>query len=235
MQSLEEQIGRLSEQSKTLQSLSLQLSKTIEQLSEQLQTLKKQQSTPAQPSKNSQPSPQPPGQTNPLRVSYFYQNDNVSGEGYRECFSSSCAMLAAYYGKVTSDDQYNKLRSKYGDTTSLTAQLNALTAVGLHPAFSTKGTAKDLEAEIDAGRPVAVGWLHKGSPTAPTGGGHWSVVIGYTPTHFIFHDPNGEAALVGGGYENHTGGKSVHYSRKNWLPRWEVEGPGTGWYLTVKP
>jgi hypothetical protein len=172
---------------------------------------------------------------NPLRVTYFYQNDNTSGEGYRECFSSSCAMLAAYYGKVTSDDQYNKLRSKYGDTTSLTAQLNALTAVGLHPAFSTKGSAEDLEKEIDCGRPVAVGWLHKGTATAPSGGGHWSVVIGYTPTHFILHDPNGEAALISGGYTNHTNGKAVHYSRKNWLPRWQVEGPGTGWYLTVKP
>ena len=172
---------------------------------------------------------------NPLSVTYFYQNDNASGTGYRECFSSSCAMLAAYYGKVFSDDQYNKLRSKYGDTTSLTAQLNALTSLGLHPAFSTKGSAKDLEGEIDAGRPVAVGWLHKGAATAPTGGGHWSVVIGYSPTHFILHDPNGEAALVTGGYVNHTNGKGVSYSRKNWLPRWQVEGPGTGWYLTCKP
>lgn len=178
--------------------------------------------------------PLKPVSKNPLQVPYFYQNDNASGTGYRECFSSSCAMLAAYYGKVTSDDQYNKLRSKYGDTTSLTAQLNALTACGLKPAFSTRGSVVDLKIEIDAGRPVAVGWLHKGHVSAPSGGGHWSVVIGYTDTHFIIHDPNGEANLVAGGYANHSGGKGVFYSHKNWIPRWCIEGPSTGWFLTCK-
>jgi hypothetical protein len=172
---------------------------------------------------------------NPLTVPYFLQNDNVSGDGCRECFSSSCAMLAAFYGKVKGDDEYNRLRIKYGDTTSLTAQLNALTACGLKPAFATTGSPGDLMKEIDAGRPVAVGWLHKGPSSSPSGGGHWSVVIGYNDTHFILHDPNGEADLLNGGYVNHTGGKSVAYSFKNFLPRWNVEGPSSGWYLTVKP
>ena len=172
---------------------------------------------------------------NPLKVPYFYQNDNKSGTGYRECFSSSCAMLSAFYGKVKSDDQYNLIRQNFGDTTDLGAQIGALNKLGLEPSFKSNGRPKDLEAEIDAGRPVAVGWLHKGRVTAPTGGGHWSVVVGYTPTHFILHDPNGEAALVSGGYAHHHWGKEVYYSRKNWLPRWEVEGPGTGWYLTCKP
>lgn len=54
-----------------------------------------------------------------------------------------------------------------------------------------------LEAEIQAGRSVAVGWLHHGPATAPTGGGHWSVVIGCTETVAIHHDPNGEAAIGG--------------------------------------
>lgn len=169
-----------------------------------------------------------------LKVPYFMQNDNASGTGYRECFSSSCAMLAAFYGKVAGDDQYNKIRSKYGDSTSLTAQLNALTSLKLKPAFSTKGSIKDLEEEIDAGRPVAVGWLHKGPVSAPTGGGHWSVIVGYTSTHFIHHDPNGEASLVSGGYVNHTKGNSIAYSKKNWVPRWCVEGEGTGWFLTCQ-
>ena len=175
---------------------------------------------------------QAPTRANPLHVPYFYQNDNTSGTGYRECFSSSCAMLAAYYGRVTSDDQYNKLRSKYGDTTSNAAQLSALRACGLEPRFSTMGDVEDLKKEIDAGRPVAVGWLHKGHVSKPSGGGHWSVIIGYTDTHFIVHDPNGEASLVGGGYVNHSGGKAVKYSFKNFMPRWCVEGPNSGWYLT---
>lgn len=170
-----------------------------------------------------------------LKVPYFFQNDNKSGTGYRECFSSSCAMLAAFYGRVKSDDEYNLIRQHFGDTTDLGAQVGALHKLRLEPTFKTNGNPATLEALLDEGKPVAVGWLHKGPVSAPSGGGHWSVIIGYTPTHFIFHDPNGEASLVSGGYVNTKGGKAVAYSRKNWLPRWEVDGKNTGWYLTCEP
>ena len=175
---------------------------------------------------------QRPERSNPLPVKYEYQNDNASGTGYREGYSSSCAMLAAYHGKVESDDEYNRIRRRFGDTTSTAAQLNTLSSLGLRAQFYTDGTVEALKREIDEGRPVAVGWLHKGPVSAPRGGGHWSVVIGYDSTGFILHDPNGEANLVGGGYANHSKGESVHYSYKNWTPRWCVEGIGTGWYLT---
>ena len=168
-----------------------------------------------------------------LNVAYESQNDNASGTGYRECFSSSAAMVARYYGKITSDDAYNKFRAKYGDTTDAKSHLGALSALGLTPRFLTNCTVALLEAELKAGRPVMVGWLHKGPVTAPTGGGHWSVVIGYTPTAFIHNDPNGEANLIQGGYANATKGKAVAYSRANWLKRWLVEGPNSGWALLV--
>ena len=168
-----------------------------------------------------------------LAVPYEAQNDNASGTGYRECFSSSAAMVARYYGKITSDDAYNKFRAKYGDTTDAQAQIKALKALGLNARFLTTCTVALLEAELDAGRPVMVGWLHKGPVTAPTGGGHWSVVIGYTPTAFVHNDPNGEVNLAAGGYANTTKGKAVAYSRANWLKRWLVEGPNSGWALLV--
>ena len=177
---------------------------------------------------------QSPVTSNPIDLVYFYQNDNISGTGYRECYSSSCAMLAAHYGKVSTDDEYNAIRGRYGDSTDTAAQIAALQSLGLDPAFAVNGDIADLKAEIDAGRPVAVGWLHTGSVSSPSGGGHWSVVIGYTDTGLIFHDPNGEANLVGGGYVNHSGGAGVTYSYKNWTPRWCVEGPNTGWYLTCR-
>lgn len=168
-----------------------------------------------------------------LAVPYEAQNDNASGTGYRECFSSSAAMLARFYGKITSDDAYNKFRAKYGDTTDSTAQVSALKALGLNARFVTNCTAAQLQAELDAGRPVLVGWLHKGPVTAPTGGGHWSVVIGHSPTAFIHNDPYGEANLTAGGYANTSKGKNVAYSRANWLKRWLVEGPNSGWALLV--
>ena len=171
---------------------------------------------------------------NPLPVKWQSQLDNQSGTGYRECFSSSCAMLAMYWGRIENDDAYNKVRAKYGDTTSAEAQLQALRSLGLKADFHTNGTAGALEAEVNAGRPVAVGWLHKGPVQSPSGGGHWSVVIGFTAEAWIQNDPNGEALLVGGGYTPNTKGAGMVYSRKNWNPRWMVNGTG-GWYLACRP
>lgn len=177
--------------------------------------------------------PAPPRQ-NPLKLKYQSQLDNQSGTGYRECFSSSCAMLAMYWGKTASDDAYNAIRAKYGDSTSNQAQLAALRSLGLKADFFTNGTPAALEREIDAGRPVAVGWLHKGPVGAPAGDGHWSVVVGYTDAAWIQHDPNGEARLIQGGYNTNTNGSNVVYTRKNWNPRWMPGGSG-GWYLTCRP
>lgn len=171
---------------------------------------------------------------NPLKVKWQSQLDNRSGTGYRECFSSSCAMLAMFWGKVASDDVYNGIRAKFGDTTSAQAQLSALRHLGLKADFHTSGTPAQLEAEIDAGRPAAVGWLHHGPVGAPSGGGHWSVVIGHTAAAWIHNDPNGEALLTQGGYAKNTNGAGVAYSRKNWNPRWMPGGAG-GWYLTCCP
>ncbi len=63
---------------------------------------------------------------NPLYVEWQSQNDNASGTGYRECFSSSMAMIAMFWGKVKNDDDYNAIRSTYGDTTDASSQLAAL-------------------------------------------------------------------------------------------------------------
>jgi GH24 family phage-related lysozyme (muramidase) len=165
-----------------------------------------------------------------LAVPYEAQNDNASGTGYRECFSSSCAMIARFYGKVANDDAYNLVRAKFGDSTDANAQVRALASLGLNARFIQDGTPELLERELTAGRPVAVGWLHYGPVTAPSGGGHWTVAIGFNPTQFIHNDPNGAANLVAGGYPNNQGGDGVAYSRKNWLPRWMPNG-SKGWAI----
>ena len=170
-----------------------------------------------------------------LKVPYEYQNDNASGTGYRECFSSSCAMIAKFYGKVKSDDEYNAIRAKYGDTTDSQAQLAALRSLKLQARFVTNAAPGLIELELRAGRPVAVGWLHQGPYNAPSGGGHWSVVIGFDPGYWILNDPNGEADLINGGYVNHTKGAGVKYSRPRFDRRWLVDGAATGWCLLVKP
>lgn len=179
------------------------------------------------------PQKQSAAVANPLNVKWQSQLDNKSGTGYRECFSSSCAMLAMFWGKVANDDEYNAIRARFGDTTSAQAQLAALRSLGLKADFRTDGNPEALEHEIDCGRPVAVGWLHYGSSSAPKGGGHWTVITGYTADAWIHNDPNGEAQLATGGYTHNTNGKGLSYSRKNWNPRWMVAGTG-GWYLTCR-
>ena len=169
-----------------------------------------------------------------LKVPYQSQLDNVSGSGYRECFSSSCAMVAMYYGKIENDDAYNLVRQKYGDSTDAAAQVQALRELGLEAKFVTNGATEDVRRLLEKGQPVPVGWLHKGPSSAPTGGGHWSVIVGYMPDTWIVNDPNGEALLSTGGYTDNKYGHNLEYSYKNFNPRWIVAGEGDGWYLDVK-
>lgn len=176
-----------------------------------------------------------------LNVPYFSQRDSATNQGDRMCFSSTCAMAARFFkpqslsGSGQADDQYLALVRRYGDTTEPSAQIQALEALGIRARFRTDGTLQALKSEIEAGRPVAAGWLHKGPATSPRGDGHWSLVVGRDRASkaLIIHDPFGEANLVGGGYVTTAigSGKSQRYSERNWGRRWMVEGVGSGWWL----
>ena len=190
------------------------------------------------------PEPQPsaaPGRwTNPLAVPYFSQRDSaVAGQANRMCFSSSCAMLVAYFkpnalSGSNGDDTYLMRVLTYGDTTDASAQLKALQYFGITATFVTNANFETLRQQIDRGIPVPCGYLHHGTSKAPTGGGHWLTVIGYTPQSVIVNDPFGEMDVANGGYLN-TNGKALAYSQANWGPRWMADGPGTGWAILAKP
>ena len=67
-----------------------------------------------------------------------------------------------------------------GDTTSVEAQIAALESLGLKAEFRKDGDADMVELEIEAGRPVLVGWLHagnmlRGEPPMCNGLGLWSL------------------------------------------------------------
>ena len=177
--------------------------------------------------------PPAPEHSNPLDVPYQSQLDNASGQGQRECFSSSCAMAAIFWGKVANDDEYNRIRARYGDTTDAGAQLHALRSLDLTANFITNATSDALKRQIDLGRPTPCGILHHGHVSAPSGGGHWLVVGGYTDSTWIVFDPYGEADLVNGGYTANTNGDGLSYSFKNFNPRWMVEGSGSGWMMEI--
>lgn len=133
------------------------------------------------------------------------------------------------------DDTYLKTVLKYGDTTDASAQIKACRDFGVLATFYRNGNKSILLSELAKGYPVATGILHHGPVSAPRGGGHWMLLIGDQGPHGVFHDPYGELDVVNGGYVKvGSGGKDVCYSWANWLKRWEVDGPKSGWFITFR-
>jgi GH24 family phage-related lysozyme (muramidase) len=185
------------------------------------------------------PLQQTSGFGNPLQVPWYQQMDSADrAQAARMCFSSSCAMLLQYLKPGTlkgpnGDDQYLKRVQQYGDTTDPTAQIRALSSYGIRARFTKVAGWRTLEDQIAAGIPVPCGFLHRGPVTAPSGSGHWLIVVGYDRDHLIVHDPFGEADLVSGAT---IGGvaRFASYSRRNFGPRWMVEGARTGWAIIAE-
>ena len=182
--------------------------------------------------------PTAPQQPNPLPVPYFAQLDSGTDQGRRMCFSSSCAMLLAYLRPnvlkgANGDDQYLWRVQRFGDTTSAVAQVQALASYEVRAEFTKSADFRLLERQIDAGFPVPVGYLHRGPVSAPAGGGHWCCVVGYDASSLIVHDPFGEADLITGATLDRPG-RFVRYSRRNFGPRWMVDGQGSGWAIIAK-
>ena len=187
----------------------------------------------ADPPEKHEPSPSPGVVANPLAVPYFAQLDN-GPEGWRQCQTSSLAMCLAFLKVpgIKDDTDYLKVVQRYGDTTSQQAHQQALKALGVRARFRQNMTAGDLLGELKAGLPVAIGELHHGPVSAPSGGGHWITVIGFTPDgQWIVHDPYGEQDRVNGGWAKQGGGsgRSLRYSQRNLNPRWLPDGPASGW------
>jgi hypothetical protein len=129
------------------------------------------------------------------------------------------------------------LVQRHGDATDASAQVMALQSLGLQARFRMDGCIEHLIEQLERGLPCPVGWLHKGPISAPSGGGHWSLVIGWDPAkrQFLMHDPNGEADLMNGGYVTTSigSGAAQRYSERNWGRRWMVEDSGTGWWIQI--
>ena len=171
---------------------------------------------------------------NPLNVPYDCQLDNPSGQGFRECFSSSCAMVAQFWGAISHPNEYHQVRPRFGDSTEATSQIRTLQHFGLNAEFKQMGSKEKLKQQIDRGRPAPVGFLHHSHFSAPSGGGHFAVCLGYNKTGFIFHDPYGRLDERNGGYPNPGPyGQNVEYSYQCWVPRWSVANDNDGWGIDI--
>jgi lysozyme len=167
---------------------------------------------------------------------HWDQKDNAS-DGWRECQSSSIAMCLKFLGigNLSTDQQYVSIVEKYGDTTERQPHFDAMKQLGYTGAsWHTDLTAERIKAEINKGKPVAVGALHKGPVSNPSGGGHFVVIYGYGPDYWCVQDPYGEQDLVNGDFCNTAmgAGKDQRYSFKNFNPRLFVADPADGWGWT---
>lgn len=174
--------------------------------------------------------------TNPLTAVPFHPQLDNGPEGWRQCQASALAMCLGYLKTpgISDDLDYLRVVNRYGDTTQQQTHALALQALGVRARFRQNMTAGQLKAEIKAGLPVAVGILHRGPVSKPTGGGHYVVVYGFDETGWRVHDPYGELDLINGGWVKEGGlyGMALHYSYRNLNPRWLVEGDGSGWGWT---
>ena len=174
---------------------------------------------------------------------YYRQLDLPNGR--RMCFTSAAAMVAGFYKKVRSQEEYNRIRARFGDSTSVMAQVKALTSLGLQVRYVQDADASDIEAEIDDGRPVLVGWLHagdllRGEPPMCSSDtcGHWSVIHGYSgrysnDSEWLMSDPMGVPDMGHGGHNPALSGYRVRVRQAEFHQRWQVDGPHSGWAIFV--
>lgn len=169
-----------------------------------------------------------------LNVPYYSQRDNYR-DSSRTCFSSSCAMLCKFLkpSSIKSDDDYIREVFKRGDTTDATVQVQTLKHFGISSRFATNLTFSTLDSLLSQGIPVPIGILHKGPSSAPSGGGHWIIVIGKEGDSYIVNDPWGEIDNASGTYIS-TNGAKLKYSKNLLKARWTVEGDGTGWGIVAQ-
>ncbi|MDJ1174639.1 C39 family peptidase [Roseofilum capinflatum] len=173
-----------------------------------------------------------------LDVPWFPQTDNyIDPTG--TCNASSCAMCLEYFRPGTlpgkqGDDAYLKVVCQYGDSIDHTVQGQALSHFGLNSSWHINLDFEDVYRELEAGRPVVIGILHRGTTENPSGSGHIIVVRGRTENgDFIVNDPYGSI------HDNYKGavenGRSAIYSRYEMKYRWTADGPGTGWGRFFQP
>lgn len=164
-----------------------------------------------------------------LAVPYYSQRDNQSSEWWRQCSSSSHAMILNFLkpGSVKSDDDYfQRFVGPVGDTTDWGVHTKALEKFGIKSEYRQNLDRQDLIESLQKGFPVAIGVLHKGAIANPIGG-HVLVITGVKSDKltFLANDPWG----VPFAYDDHNG-KQVEIP---WNPslerRWTADGDNTGW------
>ena len=167
-----------------------------------------------------------------INIPWYPQTDNYTLPD-STCNSSACAMCLEYIKPSSlsagpkGDDAYLRKVLALGASTDHTIQTRVLESYGVKSDFYYNLGFDDLDRELAAGRPVVIGFLHRGSANSPTGG-HMICVIGKNASgDYWVRDPYGSF------YDGYSGpvsnGRQVVYSRKILENRWTVKHPKDGW------
>lgn len=179
-------------------------------------------------------APPAPAIKNPMDVVYYSQLDNYTDPN-GTCYSSACAMMLKYLkpSSIANDDAYLARVLSFGPSTDPNSQIKALNTYGVTAKFVNNYSKQNLIDNLKKGIPTPCGFLHHGTPSNPTGGGHWLCVVGYYDGGVIVHDPYGECNLLNGQYGS-TNGKNLKYSHTNWTDsRWSVGDSTDGWAIVA--
>ena len=185
---------------------------------------------------------EPPPSNNLLQPFTFFDQKDNGPEGWRQCQTTSLAMCLRYIQDhknyqfsipINDDKDYLAVVESIhgGDTTLQATHKKALAKIGAPGRFITNASAEVIKAEIDKGYPVAVGYLHDGHVSSPSGSGHYCVIHGYNANSWATQDPYGDPDLINGGWiSSGIGcGQNQSYSFQNFDPRLFVNAPNDGW------
>ena len=177
-----------------------------------------------------------------LPASYYWQTDNPSGEGPRECCGTSNAILLNYLLKRELDTRaakkgiaqpetlYLNRLALHGDTTDHEANSRALADFGIESFWSTSLTLADLYLSLRHNIPMVLGLDYYNH-------GHIVCCVGFKllAELLVIHDPYGARA----GASNHwisllpEAGKYDRYSLDTlcrlWFPKDENGRDTLGW------
>jgi hypothetical protein len=175
-----------------------------------------------------------------LPAKYYYQTDNPSGYGYRECNGTSNAIMLNYLlnGQLDATAAKNKIAQpesiyldvlkRYGDTTDHNANTEALNQFGIDSYWSTSLTFDDYYLSIRNSIPMVLGLDYK---TA----GHIVCGVGFElRDKIIVHDPFGAREGTTDYWLSNLpeAGKLDVYSIASMTKLWLVGGSG-GWGRVV--
>ena len=178
-------------------------------------------------------------QKRPMPPVYFSQLDN-GDQSNRTCFSSSCAMLAKWYkpDSIEDDLEYLAIVNRYGDTTQVQAQLDALWSLGLKAEFNKTWSCGGLCREVSGkdARPIVFAILHRGNYKKPTGGGHYALAYGadWSTHEILVHDPYyADYQWIEGKYGSTEPGRSQRWHFECLKHRFSVNGAHDGWVVFI--